>query len=73
MCIFRRPKTISAPPVPTIVPMAQNVSREGVNEAETLMADLFNRERRRRGVASTIRNEGGAAGVGAGRKTLLGQ
>lgn len=62
-------------PTPSIVPGTTDVSTGTPSDSETAQAKLLEKMRKRRGFASTIRNEGGAQGLagGDGGKTYLGQ
>lgn len=54
-----------APSAPKAVPGATEVGTGSSDSSQNALAKTLERQRQRRGVASTIRNSGGAAGLTA--------
>lgn len=63
-------------PVPKAVPGATSVASGTTEEGNLSLSRTLEKQRKRRGAAATIRNEGGAGGIdssGSGKRTFGGE
>lgn len=63
-------------PVPKAVPGTTSVASGATEESDLSLSRTLEKQRKRRGAAATIRNEGGAGGIessGGGKKTFGGE
>ena len=63
-------------PVPKAVPGATSVASGTTEESGLSLSRTLEKQRKRRGAAATIRNEGGAGGIessGSGKRTFGGE
>ena len=67
-----------APPTPSLAPEATSVSRAEVSDGEAAVSRMYEKERKRRGYASTMRSGGSSASAAvssaaSGKKQKLGE
>lgn len=73
VCSFGGGSSYTPPPVPKAVPGATSVASGSSEESDLSLSRTLANQRKRRGAAATIRNEGGAAGIeGSGLKRTFG-
>ena len=65
-------KTVPLPPTPSLVPEATSVSRAEVSDSASIIAQMEETSRRRKGFGSTVRS-GAFAGGTADKKQKLGE
>ena len=65
-----------APPTPSLAPEATSVSRAEVSDGEAAVSRMYEKERKRRGYASTMRSNTASSAVSSaasGKKQKLGE
>lgn len=65
-----------APPTPSLAPEATSVSRAEVSDGEAAVSRMYEKERKRRGYASTMRSSTASSAVSSaasGKKQKLGE
>lgn len=71
------PQAAVAPPTPSLAPEATSVSRAEVSDGEAAVSRIYEKERKRRGYASTMRSGNSSASsvssVASGKKQKLGE
>ena len=68
--------SVEPTPVPKAVPGTTSVASGTAEESELSFSRTLEKQRKRRGAAATIRNEGGAGGIessGSGKRTFGGE
>lgn len=65
-------KTTPLPPTPSLVPEATSVSRAEVSDSASIIAQMSEKERRRKGFGSTVRS-GSFASTTTDKKQKLGE
>ena len=68
-------KQAALPPTPSLAPEATSVSRAEVSDGEAAVSRMYEKERKRRGYASTMRSGGSSAvsSAASGKKQKLGE
>lgn len=70
-------KQAALPPTPSLAPEATSVSRAEVSDGEAAVSRIYEKERKRRGYASTMRSSAvqnsAASTAAAGKKQKLGE